>query len=162
MNRTMRFARSPLSARLARCGAAALVIASAAGCGHPTADPGPSPLSTATSSTREVKTSSAMPQSPNMPIEEYLASRSSGVEIGHGPDGTLTVRLRGSSGMYGSTQPLYIVDGVPFTPSTGGGLSGINPYDVASIRALRDAADIAMYGVRGANGVIVIKTKKAN
>ena len=96
-----------------------------------------------------------------MSIEEYLASRSSGVEIGH-VNGAITVRLRGSSHMYGSTQPLYIVDGVPFTPSTDGGLSGINPYDVASIRALRDAADIAQYGLRGANGVIIIKTKKAN
>jgi TonB-dependent SusC/RagA subfamily outer membrane receptor len=64
--------------------------------------------------------------------------------------------------MYGSSQPLYIVDGVPFTPTNGSGLSGINPYDVASIKALRDPADIAMYGVRGANGVIVIKLKKAN
>jgi TonB-dependent SusC/RagA subfamily outer membrane receptor len=102
-----------------------------------------------------------MQQTPNISIEEYLASRSAGVEIGHAQDGTLTVRLRGSSGMYGSTQPLYIVDGVPFTPTNGSGLSGINPYDVASIKALRDPADIAMYGVRGANGVIVIKMKKA-
>jgi TonB-dependent SusC/RagA subfamily outer membrane receptor len=157
MNRTIRFARSPLPARLV-CGAIALSFGAAA-CGHPKADPGPSPLGTATSSTREVRTTATMPQ--NMSIEEYLASRSSGVEIGHA-NGTLTVRLRGSSGMYGSTQPLYIVDGVPFTPTTDGGLSGINPYDVASIRALRDAADIAQYGVRGANGVIIIKTKQAN
>ena len=153
----MRFARSPLSARLV-CGAVALIVG-VAGCAHPKADPEPSPIATATSSTREVKTSRDMP--PNMSIEEYLASRSAGVEIGH-VNGALTVRLRGSSGMYGSTQPLYIVDGVPFTPTTDGGLSGINPYDVASIRALRDAADIAQYGVRGANGVIIIKTKRAN
>jgi TonB-dependent SusC/RagA subfamily outer membrane receptor len=49
---------------------------------------------------------------------------------------------------------------VPFTPGSDGGLSGINPYDIESIRVLKDAADITMYGVRGANGVIVIKTKK--
>ncbi|HEX7980986.1 MAG TPA: TonB-dependent receptor plug domain-containing protein [Gemmatimonadaceae bacterium] len=157
MNRTTRFARSPLSARFA-CVAVAVIVG-VAGCGHPKADPGPSPLGTATSSTREVKTTATMPT--NMSIEEYLASRSSGVEIGHA-NGNVTVRLRGASGMYGNTQPLYIVDGVPFTPTTDGGLSGINPYDVASIRALRDAADIAQYGVRGANGVIIIKTKKAN
>ena len=157
MNRTTRVARSPLSARVA-CGAFVLV-ATVAACGHPKADPGPSP--TATRGT-ELKSDTQMQQVPTMSIEEYLASRSAGVEIGHAQDGTLTVRLRGSSGMYGSTQPLYIVDGVPFTPSSGGGLSGLNPYDVASIKALRDPADIAMYGVRGANGVIVIKTKKAN
>ena len=95
-----------------------------------------------------------------MSIEEYLATRSAGVEIGH-VNGTLTVRMRGAS-LTGSTLPLYIVDGVPFTPTTDGGLSGINPYDVASIRALKDAADLAQYGVRGANGVIVIRTKKAH
>jgi TonB-dependent SusC/RagA subfamily outer membrane receptor len=156
MNRTTRFARLPLSARVA-CGAFVLA-ASVAGCGHPQADPTPSTVSTATSSTKEVKTSADMP--PNMSIEEYLASRSSGVEIAH-KNGTLMVRLRGSSSQYGSTQPLFIVDGVPFMPNTDGGLSGINPYDVASIRALRDAADIAQYGVRGQNGVIIIKMKRA-
>ena len=73
------------------------------------------------------------------------------------------MRIRGgSSSTYGNNAPLYIVDGVPFTPSVDGGLSGINPYDIASIKALKDAADITMYGVRGANGVIVIKTKRAN
>jgi len=157
MNRTTRFARSPLSARVA-CGAFVLV-ASVAACGHPKADPGPTPTATRAA---EAKSDAAMQATPTMSVEEYLASRSAGVEIGHAQDGTLTVRLRGSSGMYGSTQPLYIVDGVPFTPTNGSGLSGINPYDVASIKALRDPADIAMYGVRGANGVIVIKLKKAN
>jgi len=158
MNRTTRFARSLPFARLVRCGTAALIVG-VVGCAHPKSEDGPAP--TATRAT-ELKSNSEMEQKPNQSIEEYLASRSAGVEIGHAQDGTLTVRLRGSSGMYGSTQPLYIVDGVPFTPSTGGGLSGINPYDVASIKALRDPADIAMYGVRGANGVIVIKTKRAN
>ncbi|MBW8770153.1 MAG: TonB-dependent receptor plug domain-containing protein [Gemmatimonadetes bacterium] len=156
MNRTTRFARSPFGARLARCGAAALVIVAIAACGHPNADPAPTPTAT---SSKEVKTDAQMPT--NMSIEEYLASRSAGVEIGHA-NGTITVRLRGASHAYGSNMPLYIVDGVPFTPTTEGGLSGINPYDVASIRALRDPADLAMYGSRGMNGVIVIKTKKAN
>jgi TonB-dependent SusC/RagA subfamily outer membrane receptor len=155
----MRFARSPLSARLARCGVAALVIVGVAGCGHPQSEPAPTPSATS----REVQTGSEMGQSPNVPIEQYLASRSAGVTIGHASDGSLTVRIRGgSSSMYGSNMPLYIIDGVPFQPSSEGGLTGINPYDIASIKALKDAADITMYGVRGANGVIVIKTKKAN
>jgi TonB-dependent SusC/RagA subfamily outer membrane receptor len=156
----MRFARSPLSARLARCGAAALVIAGVAGCGHPQKEPAPTPSAT---SSRELPTGSEMGQSPNMPIEQYLASRSAGVVIGHASDGALTVRIRGgSNSTYGNNAPLYIIDGVPFQPSAEGGLTGINPYDIASIKALKDAADITMYGVRGANGVIVIKTKKAN
>ena len=101
-------------------------------------------------------------QSPNEPIEKYLAARSAGVVIGRGSDGSPTVRIRGgSSSMYGNNAPLYIVDGVPFSPSAEGGLSGINPYDIESIRVLKEASDLTMYGVRGANGVIVIKTKRA-
>ena len=101
-------------------------------------------------------------QAPNEPIEKYLAARSAGVVIGRGSDGSPTVRIRGgSSSMYGNNAPLYIVDGVPFSPSAEGGLSGINPYDIESIRVLKEASDLTMYGVRGANGVIVIKTKRA-
>lgn len=101
-------------------------------------------------------------QSPNEPIEKYLAARSAGVVIGHAPDGSLTVRIRGgSSSLYGNNAPLYIVDGVPFSPAADGGLSGINPYDIESIRVLKEASDLTMYGARGANGVIVIKTKVA-
>ena len=99
-------------------------------------------------------------QAPNEPIEKYLAARSAGVTIGRSPEGNLTLRIRGgSSSTYGNNAPLYIVDGVPFAPSTDGGLSGLNPYDIQSIKVLKDATDITMYGVRGANGVIVIKTK---
>ena len=89
-------------------------------------------------------------------------ARSPGVVIGRTADGSLTVRIRGgSSSTYGNNAPLYIVDGVPFSPTSEGGLSGINPYDIESIRVLKEAADLTMYGVRGANGVIVIKTKAA-
>jgi TonB-dependent SusC/RagA subfamily outer membrane receptor len=101
-------------------------------------------------------------QAPNEPIEKYLAARSAGVVVGRASDGSLTLRIRGgSSSMYGNNAPLYIVDGVPFSPSANGGLSGINPYDIESIRVLKEASDLTMYGVRGANGVIVIKTKAA-
>ena len=107
-------------------------------------------------------TSAEIQQSPNQPIEQQLMARSPGVVIGHNSSGELTVRIRGGSPtLEGNTAPLYIVDGVPFQPSTSGGLSGINPNDISSIRVLKDAADITMYGVRGANGVIVIKTKHA-
>jgi TonB-dependent SusC/RagA subfamily outer membrane receptor len=159
MNRTTRFARSPLPA-LARCGVVAL-IAGAAACAHPKSDQQSAP--TASASAKEQQSNAEMAHHPTMSPEQYLASRSAGVVIGHASDGTLTVRIRGgSSSTYGNNAPLYIVDGVPFQPSAEGGLSGINPYDIASIKALKDAADITMYGVRGANGVIVIKTKKAN
>ena len=101
-------------------------------------------------------------QSPNQPIEQQLMARSPGVVIGRTSGGDLTIRIRGgSNSVSGNNAPLYIVDGVPFAPSTDGGLSGISPNDIQSIRVLKDAADITMYGIRGANGVIVIKTKHA-
>ena len=112
--------------------------------------------------TAQGATSADIRQSPNVPIEQQLMARSPGVVIGRTSDGSLTIRVRGgTSSVQGNNAPLYIVDGVPFSPSNDGGLSGINAYDIQSIRVLKDAADITMYGVRGANGVIVIKTKKA-
>jgi TonB-dependent SusC/RagA subfamily outer membrane receptor len=97
---------------------------------------------------------------PGKSIEEILASRVAGVTVTRGSDGGIAVRIRGASSVYGNEQPLYILDGLPFLPSQNGSLTGINPYDIESIRVLKDAADISMYGSRGANGVIVIKTKK--
>ena len=53
-----------------------------------------------------------------------------------------------------------MVDGIAIEAGPGGALTGINPHDIESIRVLKDAADTAMYGLRGANGVIVIRTKR--
>lgn len=60
----------------------------------------------------------------------------------------------------GSSEPLYLVDGVPYTPGPGGLLIGINPQDIASIKALKNPADLALYGMRGGNGVIAITMKQ--
>ena len=102
-------------------------------------------------------------QSPDGdPIEKQIMSRSPGVWVGRTADGSIAVRIRGgSSSLYGNNEPLYVLDGVPFQPGPGGSLSGINPYDIASIKVLKDPAEITMYGVRGANGVILITTKRA-
>ena len=98
-------------------------------------------------------------QSPGDPIEKLLMSRSPGVYVGRGIDGGIVVRIRGGTSAHDS-EPLYILDGVQFQPGPGGSLSGINPYDIESIKVLKDAADLTMYGSRGGNGVIVIKTKR--
>lgn len=75
--------------------------------------------------------------------------------------GDIAVQLiKGPSSFYGSSEPLYLLDDVPFRPAPGGGLTGVNPYDIESIKALTRPEDIGIYGVRGANGVIVITTKK--
>ena len=70
------------------------------------------------------------------------------------------INIRGTSSILGSNQPLFVVDGVPIEGGTGGTLSWLNPRDVESIVALKDPSQTAIYGVRGANGVIIIKTKR--
>lgn len=99
-------------------------------------------------------------QTPGDPIEKLLMNRSPGVWVGRGADGSLAVRIRGGSSLMASSTPLYIVDGSPFLPGPDGTLTGLNPYDIESIKVLKDPAELSMYGVRGANGVIIIKTKQ--
>jgi len=72
-----------------------------------------------------------------------------------GPKPPVNVPLGGSG-----AEPLFILDGVPYTPGPGGVLVGINPHDIASIKGLKDPAELALYGMRGGNGVIVITMKK--
>ena len=143
------------------CTCLALVSLLAACASAPKAEGSPEP-SKAAGGGQVVATSADIQQAPNEPVEKYLAARSAGVVIGRTSEGNLTLRIRGgSSSTYGNNVPLYILDGVPFAPAADGGLSGLNPYDIASIKVLKDATDITMYGIRGANGVIVIKTKSA-
>jgi TonB-dependent SusC/RagA subfamily outer membrane receptor len=100
-------------------------------------------------------------RAPKQSVDQYLNGRFSGVQITPTADGGIAVRIRGSTSAMGNNEPLYILDGVAIQPGPAGALVGINPYDIASIKVLKDLADITMYGVRGANGVVVIKTKRA-
>jgi TonB-dependent SusC/RagA subfamily outer membrane receptor len=93
------------------------------------------------------------------PLERMLQGRVAGVSVARTPDG-IAVRIRGGSSIHGNNEPLYVLDGMPIQPGPNGALTGINPNDIESIKVLKDAADTAMYGSRGANGVIVIKTKR--
>lgn len=99
-------------------------------------------------------------RSPDQPIERLLAARFPGVWLTRTPEGGLAVRIRGTTSVHGARQPLYVIDGIPIQPGPGGSLAGINPYDIESIEVLKDVADTALYGMRGANGVIVITTKR--
>jgi len=89
-------------------------------------------------------------------IFEYMRGRCPGVQIGPSTPGTMPhVVIRGTGSINSSTEPLYIVDGVETLD-----ISNISPIDVQSINVLKDASS-AIYGVRGANGVILITTKTA-
>jgi TonB-dependent starch-binding outer membrane protein SusC len=75
-------------------------------------------------------------------------------------DGRLVLHIRGTSTLHGVQEPLVVVDGVPLEPNPTGNLSAVNPYDIETLEVLRDAASTSAYGVRGGNGVILIRTKR--
>ncbi|HXT15375.1 MAG TPA: TonB-dependent receptor [Gemmatimonadaceae bacterium] len=88
-----------------------------------------------------------------------LQGRVPGVEISaatNEPGAAMNVRIRGVRSLTASNEPLYVVDGVPL----GGGIQDFNPSTIESIDVLKDAAATAIYGSRGANGVILVTTKK--
>jgi TonB-dependent SusC/RagA subfamily outer membrane receptor len=95
----------------------------------------------------------------NDAIEKTLAAKVPGALITRTPDGGIAIQIRGSTSLAANTQPLYVIDGLPIQPGPGGALVGINPHDIATIEVLKDAASLSFYGLRGANGVIIIKTK---
>lgn len=92
-------------------------------------------------------------------VSQALAGEAAGVSVFNTsgqPGSTSTIRIRGFGSINGSQAPLYVVDDAPF----GGSLNDINPNDIKSVTVLKDASATALYGARGANGVIVITTKK--
>ena len=109
-----------------------------------------------------VVTAEDIERAPGQPIEKIVADRVPGVSLAQGSDGRLSLRIRGPGSFQSSNEPLYVIDGVPVEPGTGSGLSGINPHDVESIEVVKDAPGTTQYGVRGANGVIIVKTKLRN
>jgi len=107
-----------------------------------------------------VVTAEDIQNQPGESVEKILSNKVPGVRVSRAPDGSIAVQIRGGSSINGNNQPLYILDGMPITPGPGGVLSGVSPNDIQSIEVLKDAASTAMYGSRGANGVIIIKTKR--
>jgi TonB-linked SusC/RagA family outer membrane protein len=92
-------------------------------------------------------------------VEQALKARAAGVQVTQNsgePGGRIEVRIRGGNSMIGSNGPLYVVDGFPIT----GGINFLNPADIESMDILKDASATAIYGARGANGVVIITTKR--
>lgn len=96
---------------------------------------------------------------PIVRVEEML-NGVSGVRVLSLPGGGIRVQIRGATSIYGSTEPLYVIDGMPMHVEAGQGLSWLNPADIDTIDVLKDASATGIYGSRGANGVVIIKTKR--
>lgn len=140
-------------ARLTGTVLAGLLVGLVSGCSHSTQTQEVFPQNQAEDST-------AVQKRHRESLASLIERSSPGVRVTQHPDGSITVRIRGTNSFYGSEEPLYVIDGVPLPQGSGGRLAGINPEDIESIKVLKDAPDTAMYGVRGANGVIVITTKR--
>lgn len=91
-------------------------------------------------------------------VENLLEGRISGISVVRTPDGP-QLRIRGNQTFRGSNRPLVMVNGVPVSEGYGGAIP-VNPYDIQSVRVLKNAAETAFYGARGRNGVILIETKR--
>jgi len=128
---------------------------------------------------------SELTQTPIANLAQGLQGRVPGLQITQNnaaPGGSISVRLRGTNSINGSSEPLYIIDGVQIQNSTAAGVSGpatlgnisgvgsfsnqvsslsfLNPNDIESVEVLKDASAAAIYGSQAANGVIIITTKK--
>lgn len=106
-------------------------------------------------------------------VDGILQGQAAGVQVSQNsgtPGGEMSVRIRGLSSISGSSQPLYIIDGIPVTTGDFGqiGYSGqgasaltdLNPSDIESISILKDASSTAIYGARASNGIVLITTKR--
>lgn len=117
----------------------------------------------------------ALRNNPATSFDAALQGRAAGVQVQQStgvPGSAVRIRVRGSGSISGGGDPLYVVDGVPieakdYSDENGGtnalntnSLAGINPNDIESMEVLKDAAACAVYGSRGANGVILITTKR--
>ncbi len=98
----------------------------------------------------------------NLPVtgvDQALTGQLAGVQVQQttgAPGGNINVRIRGSGSIGAGNEPLYVVDGFPGVTN----LNAINPNDIESIEVLKDASAAAIYGSRGANGVVIITTKR--
>jgi TonB-linked SusC/RagA family outer membrane protein len=125
----------------------------------------------------QIEMSEVLEGNPSPSINQALAGRLAGVTViqnDGAPGAGVSIQIRGTNSFSTNTQPLYIVDGIPYDVAsiasddnanannnqTSNALAGINPNDIESITVLKDASATAIYGSRGSNGVIIITSKR--
>ncbi|WP_226979554.1 SusC/RagA family TonB-linked outer membrane protein [Zobellia roscoffensis] len=99
-------------------------------------------------------------QTPSSRVDQVLQGRAAGVQVTQtsgAPGAGTVIRVRGGNSITGSNEPLWVIDGI--VVGTNFNLNNINANDIKSIEILKDASSIAIYGSRGANGVVLVSTK---
>jgi len=123
-------------------------------------------------------TTEALQKAPIATVDQLLQGTSPGVQVttaSSAPGGALSIRIRGAASITGNSEPLYVIDGFPIENDIEGSSAGnagrsqttppnplvtLNPSDIESITILKDASATAIYGARGANGVVIITTRQ--
>jgi iron complex outermembrane receptor protein len=142
----------------------AAALSGAACGGAPPANPGPDdgswdPPPAAAAGSAGVLTSKDVERTRVTRAEELLEGRFAGVQVTRLASGGISVQIRGATSVSLNTEPLYVIDGIPVEAEPGGALKWLNPHDIDRIEVLKDPGSTAFYGVRGANGVILITLK---
>lgn len=126
------------------------------GCWHRTSAPaapeGPPPYT--------VLTADDIQRSPGQSLEQLLLARVPGLILERAADGHSKLVIRGRNTILGDDEALVVLNGIALGPAIGGNLAAVDIHDIDTVQVLRDAAATAAYGMRGANGVIVIRTKQ--
>jgi len=138
-----------------------VLVGVSSACHHRSASTtGAPPPSQPTASPNAVVTSEDLAKAPGQSVEQVLMGRFPGVDVTRTSDGGFAVRIRGGSSIRGGNTPLYVLDGVvnrsgpQRIPHRG------QSQRIESIEVLKEPAETALYGMRGSNGVIVIKDKR--
>ncbi len=150
------------------CAGAMVVLAACAGGPSRVSPPRPASETTGLSAVQPDSdatgaVSTVTPDAPGSPqantIEDLFRGRVAGVEVVTNADGSMSLRIRGAGqdlGLGGSPEPLVIIDGMPSQQGAIEALKGLQPDQIAKIQILKDVSSTAVYGTRGAGGVILV------
>jgi len=107
-----------------------------------------------------VLTAEDIRRSPGQSLEQLLLARVPGLTLERAADGHTKLVIRGQNTILGDDEALFVLNGIPLGPAVSGNLAAVDIHDIETVQVLRDAVAMAQYGVRGSNGVIIIRTKE--
>ena len=108
----------------------------------------------------EARDTASIANTDGKSMEDLFAGKFPGVQVSRTANGGLQILIRGgANSFYGSDEPLIVVDETPLAPGSRG-IVYLNPSDIERIEVLKNPSDVALYGIRGGNGVVKITTKR--